>query len=60
METNYFTTTAVEELEYSEGHSYCKGTYRTAGQKHVSNLFATENPEVIKKTKSKEGLTMGI
>ena len=50
VETNYFTTTVVGELTYSEGHSHCKGTYGNIGWNHMSNLFVTENLEVISKT----------
>ena len=49
-ETNYFSATVVGELTYSEAHSHCKGTYGNIGQNHMSNLFVTENLEVITKT----------
>ena len=50
LETNYFATTVVGELTYSEGHSHCKGTHANVGRNHMSNLFVTENLEVITKT----------
>ena len=50
VETNYFSTTVVGELTYSEAHSHCKGTYGNIGRNHMSNLFVTENLEVITKT----------
>ena len=50
LETNYFATTVVGELTYNEGHSHCKGTYGSVGRNHMSNLFVTENLEVITKT----------
>ena len=40
----------VGELTYSEGHSHCKGTHAKIGRNHISNLFVTENLEVITKT----------
>ena len=49
-ETNDFYATVVGELTYSEAHSHCKGTYGNIGQNHMSNLFVTENLEVITKT----------
>ena len=49
-ETNYFFTTVVGELTYSEAHSHCKGTYGNIGPNHMSNLLVTENLEVITKT----------
>ena len=48
-ETNYFYSTVVGELTYSEAHSHCKGTYGSIGPNHMSNLFVTENLEVTKK-----------
>ena len=50
LETNYFATTVVGELTYTEGHSHCKRTYGSVGRNHMSNLFVTENLEVITKT----------
>ena len=50
METNYFATTVVGKLTYNEGHSHCQGTYGSLGWNHMSNLFVTENLEVITKT----------
>ena len=55
VETNYFTTTVVGELTYSEGHSHCKGTHASIGRNHMSNLFVTENLEVITKAVTVRG-----
>ena len=49
VETNYFFTTVVGELTYSEAHSHCKGTYGNIGRNHMSNLLVTENLEVTTK-----------
>ena len=50
LETNYFATTAVGELTYDKGHTHCKGAHANVGRNHMSNLFVTENLEVITKT----------
>ena len=49
-ETNYFYTTVVGELTYSEAHFHCKGTYGNIGRNHMSNIFVTEYLEVITRT----------
>ena len=41
-ETNYFYSTVVGELTYSEAHSHCKGTYGNIGRNHMSNLCHRE------------------
>ena len=45
-ETNYFYSTVVGELTYSEAHSHCKGTYGSIGPNHMSYLLVTENQKV--------------
>ena len=49
MEANYFYSTVVGELTYSEAHSHCRGTYGNIGPNHMSDLFVTENLEVTTK-----------
>ena len=49
VETNYFYSTVVGELTYSEAHSHCKGTYGNIGPNHMSDCFVTEKLEVIAK-----------
>ena len=48
-ETNYFYSAVVGELTYGQAYSHCKGTYGNIGPNHMSNLFITENLEVIAK-----------
>ena len=48
-ETNYFYSAVVGELNYRQADSHCKGTYGNIGPNHMSDLFITENLEVITK-----------
>ena len=49
VETNYFYSTVLGELNYSYAHAHCKGAYGNIDPNDMENLFVTESLEVVTK-----------